>query len=299
MLQMEDKRLYLSKQTRAAKLLEEVSCIYKNCFLCDEIFKEQFKDSYQALDCFLSNYAYERQGAAAAYPRIAHECISGRYRNGHQWSVPTKKDAEHLWKDYGKIAAARFNLADKVNAKLNPMNEEEGVIDRLASSDVSNIATHTRDLMADGDTAQAYDFMKSIRGVGEKISSFYLRDIAYLADLDESSISDVYLLQPIDTWLEQTLRILFGSNAPRSVKEKQRLVVDLCSQSEVSSIAFNQGAWVLGSQIAGEFEPFRRALVNRSFAQDIVKRHIDGKERYLREVKHVLDSLHHKVSNSA
>ncbi len=297
-------------QINIAKLLEKVSPIYQNYYLRNDILREQFEDGYKALVCFLKNYAYERQGSAAAYSKIAFKCVSIRYQNGNNWSAPSKDDAKNLWKNYKDIAKKEFNLIGKdkktgnekikVNELRNPMNKDKGVIDKLASNKISNIAIYIRDLVSNGNTNQAYEFMKSIRGIGEKISPFYLRDIVYLTNLDEKDISDLHLLQPIDTWLEQTLKILFNSDIPKKLQEKQKLIADLCKESEVSSISFNQGAWVLGSQIAGEFETFKKALTDYDFAQvaEIVERHIKEKEEYLREVKNVLGSLRHTSYNS-
>lgn len=291
-------------QINIAKFLKKVSPIYQNYFLCEKIFREQFENGYKALVCFLKNYAYERQGAAAAYSKIALKCVSNRYQNGHNWRVPTKDDAKDLWEDYKNIAKSDYNLLDnktgkvKVNETHNPLNADRGVVDKLASNNTSNIAVHIRDLIGYGDTTEAYNFIKEICGIGEKIASFYLRDIVYLAGLDEKNISDLHLLQPIDTWLEQTLKILFNSDVPKNLQEKQKLIVDLCKESEVSSISFNQGAWVLGSQIAGEFETFKRALTVYDFAQKIIGNHIEEKEGYLREVKNVLDGLRHTADDS-
>jgi len=97
--------------------------------------------------------------------------------------------------------------------------------------------------------------------------------------------------QPIDTWIEQTLKILFGSDVPKGLREKQRLIVDLCKESGVSSISFNQGAWILGSQIATEFETFERILTNYNSAQKIIRNHVKEKKEYLRVVENVLNSL--------
>lgn len=255
----------------------------------------------------MKNYAYERQGSAAAYSKIALKCVSIRYENGNKWSVPSKKDAKDLWKSYKDIARENFNLIDgdkktgneraMVNGLRNPMNEDKGVIDKMASNNIPNIAIYIRDLVSDGNTNQAYNFIKSIRGIGEKISSFYLRDIICLTKLEEKNIPDLYLLQPLDTWLEQTLKILF-TDVPKKLSEKQKLIVDLCKESRISSISFNQGAWVLGSQIAGEFETFKRALIDYDFAQKIIEHRIKEREEYLREVKKVLDGLRHTPHNS-
>lgn len=279
----------------------ELSQIYQNYFLRKDIFREQFNNGYKALDCFLSNYAYERQGAAAAYPQIAHECISIRYTEGNAWRAPTIEDAIHLWENYQNIAKQQFNLVEKktktgeekakVNRLRNPMNKDKGVIVMIASKSIPNIAVHVRDLLNSRNTFNAYTFLKSIRGIGDKISSFYLRDIACLAGLDEENISDLHLLQPIDTWLEQTIEILFNSYAPISLEKKQKLIIKLCKESNVSSIYFNQGAWVLGSQIAIEFETFRRVLDDHDSTLSIIEKHIEDRKRYLLEIENVLETL--------
>ena len=306
---------FKKSQIKAAKLFEKVSFIYKNYFLRDTIFRDQFKDDYKALVCFLKNYAYERQGSPKAYSEIAIECIS-KYKSEKGWKVFSKEDAEVLWNWYKDIAKEEFNLIEKktgnekvkVNELRNPMSKKGGIIDKLSSENIPNLAIYIRDLISKGNTRDAHYFfvgkesksksIRGIRGIGEKISSFYLRDIAYLAGLDEKNISDLYLLQPIDTWIEQTLKILFNSDAPQGLKDKQELIVDLCKESGVSSISFNQGAWVLGSQIAGEFKKFNRILNDYAFAQKVIENHIKDKKEYLREVKNVLDSLHNAPYNN-
>ena len=294
---------FTQSQKDSAKFLAKIAPIYQKHFLRDEIYKEQFGDGYKALVCFLKNYAYERQGAAAAYSEIARRCISQRYGNGHNWRVPTQNDAQALWDDYKNIAKSDYNLRDnktgkaRVNEARNPMNMNGGIVAKLASEGIPNIAIYVRYSINVGKSAEAYNFfVKEVRGVGEKIASFYLRDIAYLARLDEAKISsDVYLLQPMDTWLEQTFRILFESGVPTNVskklQERQKLIVELCKKSEVSSIAFNQGAWVLGSQIAGEFGKLEEALTNRNRARKIIQDYINGKQGYLDVVRDVLNSL--------
>ncbi len=295
---------FTESQKNIARLLQKVSPVYQNYFLCRKIFREQFENGYEALICFLENYAYERQGAAAAYSKIALKCVSSKYQNGLIWRVPTRDDAKELWEHYRKIAKSDYNLLDdktgkaKVNETRNPLTVDGGIIDRLASCNTLNMAVRVRDLISCGDTSGAYNFMTEIRGIGVKIASFYLRDIVYLARLDEGNVSNLHLLQPMDTWLEQTLKILFSCEVPKNLQEKQRLIVNLCRESVVSSISFNQGAWVLGSQIAGEFETFRRALTDHNFAQKVIKNHIKEKEGYLREVKKVRDSLHYAADCS-
>lgn len=90
------------------------------------------------------------------------------------------------------------------------------------------------------------------RGIGPKIASLHLRDITYNGELAESEIKDQRYLQSIDTWIDQALSIIFGNRNPKALKEKQEIIVRLCEEAKISPISFNQGVWVLGSQIAGD-----------------------------------------------
>lgn len=289
-----------SSQEYVAKLFDKVSSIYQNGFVYEEKFREQFKNGYLALKVFLDTYAYARQGAAAAYPQIACECISRKFKDGKKWNRLTKSDAKLLWDEYQEIAKLKFNLFNKktqkakVNEDRNPMNRNKGVILKLASNNIENIAVYVRELINEGQTHEAHDFMQSIKGIGEKIASFYLRDIAYFAKIDEDRIKDddLCLLQPIDTWLEQIVKILFKPEVLKSsLRAKQKLIVDLCKGIPVSCINFNQGAWLFGSQIAEEFGKLQKALTNIDKTKSIIEEYIIKKERHLDEVKKVLEIL--------
>ena len=287
-------------QIRAAKLFDIASHIYKDHYLSNGIFEEQFHEGYKALVCFLKNYAYARQGVLAAYSVIALQCVSKTYQDGNNWSDwsdPTEVQAEKIWDDYKKIAKDNFNLWDtkknklKVNEVRNPLRKEKGVIASLASIKVPNIAVYVRDSIKNSNTDGAYRFLRSICGIGDKIASFYMRDIGYLDKLNEQNITNLHLLQPIDTWLDQTLDILFNHKSYRTLEEKQKNIVNLCQEAGVSSISFNQGAWLFGSQIARDFNTFNKAVDTRSFVLEIFEKHIEEKEQYLRRVKKALRCL--------
>lgn len=286
-------------QLNAAQFFDKISAVYKNGLVYHEKFIRQFDNGYKALRVFLDTYAYARQGAAAAHPQIACECISREYVDAQNWHKPTISEAKHLWSVYRKIAMDSFNLLDKktgkvkVNGDCNPMNSDKGIIFQLASNNIENIAGHVRTLIKNGNTHNAYDFIKSIKGIGDKIASFYLRDIAHFADdIEESDIVDVHLLQPIDTWLEQILKILFNSDIMKlSLRNKQKQIVNLCREAKVSCLSFNQGAWLFGSQIAEDFERVESAITDTEKALLIIEKHIDKKQRYLHELSNVLKIL--------
>lgn len=275
------------EQIEIAKRLALGATVYQNYFLRDTIFKDQFKDNYKALVCFIQNYAHERQGAAAAYPIIAEMAIEKLFQG--KMRMVAIGHAKEAWKTCKQIAKKEFNDLG-LNESHNPMNSDKGILTVMAAEQISNISLHIKNLIERNKTKEAHNFIKSIRGIGPKIASFYLRDIAYLGNIIESKIKDQYHLQPIDTWLEQGLSIIFGDKIPRKLTEKQKIIVEFCEEANCSPIAFNQGAWVLGSQIAGDFDTFRKITKGKN-ARAIIEKHISTKKEYIHQVEKIVDKF--------
>jgi hypothetical protein len=235
-----------SSQTQVAKRLAAFASVYQNAYVNNINFRKQFENGYIALECFLENYAYERQGTPQAYPAIAKQTIEKVF-HGKVENVNSDQ-ATKAWRTYSEIATRDFN-GIKTNASHNPMNSDQGVLTAMANQGIHNIAAHVKTLIKNGKTKNAHTFIDDIRGIGAKIASFYLRDIAYLGGLDENQIKDQFYLQPLDTWLDQTFSMIMKKEKPASLEEKQKTFVDLCRQAGCSPIAFNQGAWIVISEI--------------------------------------------------
>ena len=274
---------FTEEQIEIAKKLCLGATIYCNYHLRNAIHRNQFKDSHQALVCFVQNYAYERQGAAATYPVIAEKSIEKVLSN--RIGLFDLNDAKRVWKIYKEIAKNEFNNL-KINATHNPLNSDNGILTTMVNEQIKNLAVYVRDMIQNGNTRKVHKLLVNVRGIGTKITSFYMRDIVYLGGLDELKIKDAHYLQPIDTWLEQTLSIIL-EDVPKKLEEKQRTIVELCKEADVSQIAFNQGAWVLGSQIAGNFSSFREILKGRN-AKSIIQKRIKEREEYLSEMRRLL-----------
>lgn len=274
---------FTEEQIEIAKKLCLGATIYCNYHLRNAVHRNQFKDSHQALVCFVQNYAYERQGAAAAYPVIAEKSIEKVLSN--RIGLIDLNDAKRVWKIYKETAKNEFNNL-KINATHNPLNSDNGILTTMANEQIKNLAVYVRDMIQNSNTRKVHKLLVNVRGIGTKITSFYMRDIVYLGGLDELKIKDAHYLQPIDTWLEQTLSIIL-EDVPKKLEEKQRTIVELCKEADVSQIAFNQGAWVLGSQIAGNFSSFREILKGRN-AKSIIQKRIKEREEYLSEMRRLL-----------
>jgi hypothetical protein len=233
----------------------------------------------------LENYAYARQGAARAYPIIAKQAIDRVFAGTLE--IATIHQAEKVWRTYQEIAKKHFNQL-KTNPGHNPLNSSGGVLVALAKGQIGNLAKHIKTLIKEEKTGEAHALISSIRGVGPKIASLYLRDIAHLSELDENQIKDQFYLQPMDTWLDQTLSIIAGNEVHDKLENKQRTIVELCHRAGCSPIAFNQGAWVLGSRIAGDFSTFRKLALGKEDAHSIIEDRIIKTRKYLQELEKVV-----------
>jgi len=276
-----------SRQIQVAKRLATFASVYQNAYVNDMNFRKQFENSYIALECFLENYAYERQGSAQAYPAIAKQTIEDIFHR--KLETVNFGQSTEAWRIYSEIATRDFNEI-RTNASHNPMNSDQGVLTAMANEGIQNIANHVKTLIEDGKTKTAHTFIDDIRGIGTKIASFYLRDVAYLGGLDENQIKDQFYLQPLDTWLDQTFSIIMEREKPVGLEEKQKAFVELCRQAGCSPIAFNQGAWIVGSQIAGEYSGFKKLALGEE-SKEILKRYVEEQRAYISEIEKLIEKI--------
>ena len=176
-----------------------------------------------------------------------------------------------------------------INENCNPMNCKDGVLAIMEQkTEDMNIANYVKKQIDEQKTKAAHKFVDNIKGIGPKIASFYLRDIAYLAGLEKKGINDPFLLQPMDTWLEQTYIIMEGEK-PANREEKQKFFVGICLEAGCSPIEFNQGAWFAGSQIAGEIKKFKKIALGEPESKEIVKDYLKKLRHYISEIEKALD----------
>jgi len=123
-----------------------------------------------------------------------------------------------------------------------------GFINKLEDLNIVNYAVTN---IRKGQTAEIFKELLSICSVGDKIASFFLRDVASVFELEPVlTASDYVYLQPVDTWVRQVLEktgILAESYNDSKLKQLKQMVVDHCLKYNVSPIRFNQGAWYVGA----------------------------------------------------
>ena len=195
---------------------------------------EYGKEPWQALILFLGGYAFERQGRNPSYPHAAVDTMK-EYKD----DLNEKK----IWKSFReKLEGDGISL----NEKLCPLypKDHKSVLARLNGR---NIVTLVGEEMKNDEVEKAFDFMKSIRGIGPKIASFFLRDVKEVLDITPKDKR--WLLQPIDIWVLRTVNRLSNKlldvNRDTDREEAAKFIVDNSNNPEL----VNMGMWVFGARV--------------------------------------------------
>lgn len=247
------------------------------------------KDAFSSLLNFVTYNSYERQGSPRAYRTIARRVLNEIFKGNIE--EITQKEANSAWILFKRIAKEDYNGIG-VNETLNSLNSDNGVLKILAEKGERDIYNYVKILLQEGQVETAYAFMVSIGGIGQKIASLYLRDIAYV-ELDPAEHYH-HLFQPIDTWIKQAIKIILSytsDEAPTGDSNKQRLIVELCREAECSPIEFNQGAWFAGSVIAEDYGTLKEISENREKAEELIMEKIKESEKIISSMKNWLKHL--------
>ena len=254
------------------------------------------KDAFSSLLNFVTTYSYERQGSPRAYRTIARRVLNEIFK-GNIKKI-TQKEVDSAWILYDKIAKEDYNGLG-LNVTHNSLSSDKGVLKMLAEKGERNIYNYAKILLKEGQVEKAYAFMVSISGVGQKIASLYLRDIAYI-ELEPAKHYH-HLFQPIDTWINQAIKIILSytsDKAPTRISDKQKLIVELCREAECSPIEFNQGAWFAGSVIAEDYGTLKYIIENREKAEELIMEKIKESEKLISSMKNWLErSRAQRLSN--
>jgi hypothetical protein len=102
----------------------------------------------------------------------------------------------------------------------------------------------------DEQVEEAYRALDDIFAVGDKLATFYLRDIALVEGIEGGIATDDYgFFQPVDTWVErvaESLGIITEHDRGRRPTVKGKIIKS-CLATDVSPLLFNAGAWMVGA----------------------------------------------------
>lgn len=95
---------------------------------------------------------------------------------------------------------------------------------------------------------QVYDTITSIRYVGPKTGSLFIRDVVVFYQLEGRLQDDDYqYIQPVDTWVRQMCERFGWAKKNANAKNIVKIMTQECNKADVSLPRFNQGLWYLGS----------------------------------------------------
>lgn len=139
----------------------------------------------------------------------------------------------------------------------------------------SNILAYAQKCIGQGIVLEAFDFLTSIRGIGPKIASLFLRDAKELLLEGGASVqidgSIRWQLQPIDIWVKRTIELIAGRRMESG--EAAKFIV----QNSPNPERANMGIWYFSSQVSGS--QYRHNLCLRAIpdAENQLKKFIRSK----------------------
>ncbi len=247
---------------RFMTLFERVGLLYLGRFLnpkWDRAALSRTPRSRQALALFVGSYAYEYQGAPPNFARAAQAVIN---------SGSSTPDPKLAWQ------AFRSQIKGPTNPRHNPLYHEGTscrcvLCNLLQGGTLTNIMTRARQRLCQDEVARAHQELMAIRGIGPKIASFFLRDVAMRYEITPTS--DRRLLQPVDLWVRRFVRRL-DNNEELTDREVAKWVVDHATQPERA----NAGLWYFGAQIAPRRLVYDAALESPKYAGELADRYVES-----------------------
>ncbi len=229
-------------------LFEKIGGVYYRTILLPqwEIY-EGCKEPWQAIAFFLERYAFERQGTNPGFAHAAADVV----KESRLCSNCTRVEQE-VWEKY------KQRLNDRgINEKLCPLNPDESgerrsIFARLREAETTDLIQYCTRLLQ-SDVRSAHNFIKSIRGIGPKIASYFLRDLKEVASVTTNNLR--FLLQPIDIWIWRTVHIMqdiedfprLGQVSEQEIEKTAQFVVNRAFNHNPERV--NMGMWYFAAMV--------------------------------------------------
>jgi len=219
---------------------EQVSPFYRA-----DLMPPESEASSRAAIFFLDGYAFERAGRSSSYAPAAVDALE---KNAPEFDGSRSPEVEKkIWIDFSK-ALTEADIPP--NEKLCPLLPgDRSLVRQLREKGKSNILAYAQECIRQGIIPEAFDFLISIRGIGPKIASFFLRDAKEL--LPEGGVSVQidgsirWQLQPIDIWVKRTIELIARRRMEN--REAARFIV----QNSANPERANMGMWYFSSLVCG------------------------------------------------
>lgn len=235
---------------------------------------------------FLTGYAFERQGAKPDYRHIATDVINELARQQHLLTNEnTSQLAWNLFCSYSE--EAKLNYADnplcpqatsymRKTGSTTTYNKSviEFLYDLSTSGLTTNIVVFVKAGLQLGHTKDTHTAIQQINGIGSKIASLFLRDVAVMYNLFPTE--DRHLLQPVDVWVKRVYEklALQKIKSEQDVESAQRWFLEGATKEGVRAEAVNAGMWYFSSQIADSNYRLSKALDDLGYAEDLLEGYV-------------------------
>jgi hypothetical protein len=199
-------------------------------------------EASQAAIFFLDGYAFEHAGNSPSYAPAAAYALQNNATDFNQSRSPEVE--QRIWNDFSSALKGAG-----LNKKLCPLWPEGGqsLVRRLGEKRESNILSYAQECVRQGTIPKAFEFLISIRGIGEKIASFFLRDVKELLLKEGVSVqideTKRWQLQPIDIWVKRTIELIAGR--PKENRETARFIIENSANPE----RVNMGIWYFSAYV--------------------------------------------------
>lgn len=241
-------------------------------------------DSFDALCLFLDGYAFARQGAKPDFAHVAIDVVNELKTQAR--SLIATGTPPLVWKMF--CTRLQYKDLNEANNPLCPVGTNytrktgqsktygDSVFEFLRSLDdnhiAPNIVSFARNSIQLDMVRDAHRSLCEINGVGAKIASLFLRDVAEFYAVFPSTERN--LLQPVDVWIKRIMSYL--CNHDLSNEEVQELIIKQAFINNICPETVNGGMWYFGSEIADSQYRMQRALDDLGYAKVLIKKHIDA-----------------------
>ncbi len=219
-------------------------------------------DALQSVCFFLHGYGFEHQGRSASYAPAAIDAINEARKDQELDTF-----AEDVWQHFTK-------KIDKPNKNNNPLYNDgnaPSIIVFLKHVVNEPLVVWAKQNIESDQVKHCHQTLTRIRGIGNKISSLFLRDLATHFSLTPSNCR--YLLQPVDIWVRLVVQSFSGNNQ-LSDERIEKSIVDFCKDYNPEKV--NQGIWYFCTQVCLSTNYIvKDCLANKKLSQQYIQDHLE------------------------
>jgi|SRR3989344_698434 len=222
------------------KAIEEYGRLYVAKFLRDRVDNRDhfYNDWREGLNFLFSKVFY----------RGRRDELSERFMNA---ALKTLKELG-LNKDYDKqLLDNKLRLSGVNNGRDRRMiSEVLDFIFNLPTFCENNFVKYTVNQIKEGKISDIFNKLNGIYAIGDKLASFYLRDVILIFELEKYlKVDDFQYCQPVDTWVKQVaIKLDIITSQDTETKLVKSAIINACEKAGASPLLFNAGAWMVGAR---------------------------------------------------